>query len=213
MGTSYFGVPYLINLFKTLINLFKAMKMSEIKGYLQIMERQMDALREQSDELARQIASLLQDVMQEEVEYNTEDFSESFSITEEDQEDITLPPPPEVIYLDLPDSQKTSSGGFISHEQEVVLGCKLLTLLPDFYVGRCSLIKIHKQYFDNGQPKLFINKYKVKVSAFDASGNILGTTSTHWNNLAALHTELINLGINTHAEPNWMPKIISLYVD
>ena len=75
------------------------------------------------------------------------------------------------------------------------------------------MLRLHKQYFDNGQPKLYINKYKVVVIALDDKMNEIGRMITHWNNLSKFHAELTKRGINTHSGDNWMPKIINLDLD
>ena len=72
---------------------------------------------------------------------------------------------------------------------------------------------MHKQYFDNGQPKLYINKYRVVVIALDDKMHEIGRIVTHWNNLAKFHAELTKKGINTHTGENWMPKVINLDLD
>lgn len=120
-----------------------------------------------------------------------------------------LPAPPAEVRIDTEEKD--------SHEkcdEECILGCKILTELgEDFYNGRCSVLRLHKQYFDNGQPKLYINKYKVVIIALDCRMKELGRTITHWDNLSKFHTELIERGINTHSGDNWMPKIINLDLD
>jgi hypothetical protein len=110
-----------------------------------------------------------------------------------------LPDPPKVIYLE-PD-------------EETVIGCKILTELPDFYTGKCSVLKVHKRWFNNGQPRLFIDKYHVVIEAYDANMELLGSTVTHWNNLGKFHVELIKRGINTHSKDNWKPKTLLFDLD
>ena len=121
------------------------------------------------------------------------------------EEDITLPDPPAVVYVDIPEDN--------TPDEDAILGCKIITDLPDFYDGKCSVLKIHKRWFDNGQPKLFIDKYHVVIEAYDGSMKLLGSHVTHWNNLAKYHVELIKMGINTHSKENWMPKTILLDLD
>ena len=120
-------------------------------------------------------------------------------------EDITLPDPPAEIHIDMPEDN--------APDEECVLGCQIITSLPDFYKGKCSVLRLHKQYFDNGQPKLYINKYRVVVIALDDKMHEIGRIVTHWNNLAKFHAELTKKGINTHTGENWMPKVINLDLD
>lgn len=119
-----------------------------------------------------------------------------------------LPAPPAEIHVDI-DILKPSK----EVDPEAVLGCQIITELPDFYQGTCSVLRLHKLYFDNGQPKLYINKYKVVVIALDNKMHEIGRIVTHWNNLAKFHAELSKRGINTHTGENWMPKIINLDLD
>lgn len=119
-----------------------------------------------------------------------------------------LPAPPAEIHVDI-DVLKPSK----EVDPEAVLGCQIITELPDFYQGTCSVLRLHKLYFDNGQPKLYINKYKVVVIALDNKMHEIGRIVTHWNNLAKFHAELSKRGINTHTGENWMPKIINLDLD
>lgn len=119
-----------------------------------------------------------------------------------------LPAPPAEIHVDIEVLKKTEEP-----DPEAVLGCQIITELPDFYQGTCSVLRLHKLYFDNGQPKLYINKYKVVVIALDNKMHEIGRIVTHWNNLAKFHAELSKRGINTHTGENWMPKIINLDLD
>jgi len=119
-----------------------------------------------------------------------------------------LPAPPAEIHVDIEVLKKTEEP-----DPEAMLGCQIITELPDFYHGRCSVLRLHKLYFDNGQPKLYINKYKVVVIALDNKMHEIGRMITHWNNLSKFHAELSKRGINTHTGENWMPKIINLDLD
>ena len=119
-----------------------------------------------------------------------------------------LPAPPAEIHVDIEVLKNTKEP-----DPESVLGCQIITSLPDFYKGTCSVLRLHKLYFDNGQPKLYINKYKVVVIALDNKMQEIGRIVTHWNNLAKFHAELSKRGINTHTGENWMPKIINLDLD
>lgn len=123
-------------------------------------------------------------------------------------ESTTLPEPPKVIYIDTPKKVKKELP-----DDDAKLGCQIITSLPDFYNGKCSVLKVHKRYFDNGQPKLFIDIYRVVIEAYDANMKQIGSYTTHWNNLSKFHNELIARGINTHAKDNWMPKTILLDLD
>ena len=128
-------------------------------------------------------------------------------IIEEEVEE--LPAPPAEIHIDIDEK-----GPHRKYDEECILGCKIITELGrNFYNGRCSVLRLHKLYFDNGQPKLYINKYKVVVIALDSNMNEIGRTITHWNNLTKFHMELIKRGINTHHGDNWMPKVINLDLD
>lgn len=140
---------------------------------------------------------------EESVNVPTEDTQEIPVINEDG--DVTLPDPPAEVIVDIPKNN--------TPDEECVLGCKIITKLPDFYEGKCSVLRLHKQYFDNGQPKLYINKYKVVVIALDNAVQEIGRIVTHWNNLKEFHAELIKLGINTHNKETWMPKVINLDLD
>lgn len=117
-----------------------------------------------------------------------------------------LPAPPKVVYVDMPKEEPKV-------DDEVILGCQIITSLPDFYSGECRLIKLHKRYFDNGQPKLYIDKYHVVVEAYDINMRLLGSHTTHWNNLSKFHVELIKRGINKHNKDNWKPNTVCLDLD
>ena len=127
-------------------------------------------------------------------------------IIEEEVEE--LPAPPAVIYVDMPKDNKDEQP-----DEDAILGCKIITELGIDYSGVCSVIKMHKLYFDNGKPKLYINKYKVVIDLCNSKMEVIRTVTTHWNNLAKFHTELIARGINTHAKENWMPKTVLLDLD
>jgi hypothetical protein len=119
-----------------------------------------------------------------------------------------LPEPPKVIYVDIPEKVKKEIP-----DEDAKLGCQIITSLPDFYNGKCSVLKVHKRYFDNGQPKLFIDIYHVVIEAYDANMKQIGSYTTHWNNLSKFHTELLKRGINTHDKKNWKPKTLLLDLD
>ena len=113
-----------------------------------------------------------------------------------------LPNPPAEVHIDIPEDN--------TPDEDAILGCKIITDLGIDYSGVCSVIKMHKLYFDNGQPKLYINKYKVVIVLCNSKMEVIKTVTTHWNNLAKFHTELIARGINTHSKENWMPRTILL---
>lgn len=147
-----------------------------------------------------QLASLKELVNAEE-EGETENAS---PVVNEEREE--LPPPPSTIFLDVELLKRSNA----APDEEAMLGCQIITALPDFYKGKCSVLRLHKMYFDNGKPKLYINKYKVVVIALDDSMREIGRMVTHWNNLSKFHDKLIARGINTHHGDNWMPKVINL---
>ena len=124
-------------------------------------------------------------------------------IIEEEVEELSAPPAE--VHIGIPKDN--------TPDEDAILGCKILTDLGIDYNGVCSVIKMHKLYFDNGQPKLYINKYKVVINLYNSEMEVIKTVTTHWNNLAKFHTELIARGINTHAKENWMPKTILLDLD
>lgn len=98
-----------------------------------------------------------------------------------------------------------------------LLGWKILAKLPDFYKGKVRRIELQKPYFDNGQDKLFIDKYHIKVRAYDINNKLLGETKKPFNMLSEFHIELIQRGINKHrisSDPhkNWMPYEITLWL-
>lgn len=166
-------------------------------------------------QLEEQLAVLKSLVLAEEsVNVSSEETHEIPVINED--EDITLPDPPAEVTIDMPEETMPCCPDYssMSYKEEVVLGCKILTIVgTDFYKGKCAFIRVHKQYFDNGKPKLYINKYKVVVTAFDIDGEFLGEIIVHWDFLKEVHLELIKLGINTHSKDNWMPKVITLFTD
>ena len=150
-----------------------------------------------------QLASLKELVNAEECVVNENPVEETPVIDLD--EDITLPPPPAEVLIDVPEDN--------TPDEDAILGCKIITDLGIDYSGVCSVIKMHKLYFDNGQPKLYINKYKVVIDLCNSKMEVIKTVTTHWNNLTKFHTELIARGINTHAKENWMPKTILLDLD
>ena len=154
------------------------------------------------EEILAQISKIENELSVLKTLVNTEEEVVNNPVVEE------LPAPPAEIHVDI-DVLKPSK----EVDPEAVLGCQIITELPDFYQGTCSVLRLHKLYFDNGQPKLYINKYKVVVIALDNKMHEIGRIVTHWNNLAKFHAELSKRGINTHTGENWMPKIINLDLD
>lgn len=169
------------------------MKKEEVMAIISSMEMQLAALKEL--------------VAAEEV-VNENPVEEAPVINKQNEEREELPAPPAEIHVDIEVLKNTKEP-----DPEAVLGCQIITELPDFYHGTCSVLRLHKLYFDNGQPKLYINKYKVVVIALDNKMHEIGRMITHWNNLAKFHAELSKRGINTHTGENWMPKIINLDLD
>jgi len=154
------------------------------------------------EEILAQISKIENELSVLKALVNTEEEVVNNPVVEE------LPAPPAEIHVDIEVLKKTEEP-----DPEAVLGCQIITELPDFYQGTCSVLRLHKLYFDNGQPKLYINKYKVVVIALDNKMHEIGRIVTHWNNLAKFHAELSKRGINTHTGENWMPKVINLDLD
>lgn len=100
----------------------------------------------------------------------------------------------------------------VKQNPDVILGCQIISALPDFYSGKCDYIGIRKAYKDNGKEHLYIIKNKVVITAYDEDGKVLGSTSTHWDNLAKWHIELLKRKINTHRKSDWMPFEVFLIV-
>ena len=169
------------------------MKREEVMAIISSMEMQLAALKEL--------------VAAEEV-VNENPVEETPVINEQNEEREELPAPPAEVHVDIEVLEPSKEP-----DPESVLGCQIITELPDFYQGTCSVLRLHKLYFDNGQPKLYINKYKVVIIALDSRMQEIGRMITHWNNLSKFHTELTKRGINTHTGENWMPKIINLDLD
>lgn len=169
------------------------MKKEEIMAAIQ-------QLKDIAGNLQCQIAALEELVVNENPVEETPD--------EQNEEREELPAPPAEIHVDIEVLKNAKEP-----DPESVLGCQIITSLPDFYQGTCSVLRLHKLYFDNGQPKLYINKYKVVVIALDNKMHEIGRMITHWNNLSKFHAELTKRGINTHTGENWMPKIINLDLD
>lgn len=155
----------------------------------------------QTESLLRSLQSALAE--EESVNENPTKETPVESIEEEVEE---LPAPPKEIYIDMPEEEPKV-------DDEVILGCQIITSLPDFYSGECRLIKLHKRYFDNGQPKLYIDKYHVVIEAYDINMKQIGSYVTHWNNLSKFHVELIKRGINRHNKDNWKPNTVCLDLD
>jgi hypothetical protein len=185
------------------------MKKEEIMAAIQ-------QLKDIAGNLQCQIAALEELVVNENYQEETPDetpvvnevSSEMSNVPIIEEEVKELPAPPAEIHIDvIPKKNKTP-------DAEAILGCQIITSLKDFhYEGKCSVLRLHKLYFDNGQPKLYINKYKVVVIALDNKMQGIGRMITHWNNLSKFHVELAKRGINTHTGSNWMPKIINLDLD
>lgn len=164
-------------------------------------------------QLKRQIAALEELVTNENHQGETPDdtlvVNEASNVPVVEKEIKALPAPPTEIHVDI----SIESVGKQAPDEETMLGCQIITDLPDFYNGKCSVLKLQKRYFDNGQPKLYIDKYHVVITALDVKGNSIGSIVTHWNNLAKFHAALMQRGINTHSKTNWMPKTIWLDLD
>lgn len=155
--------------------------------------------------MEEQLAALKELVL---AERPVNESQEEAPVVNEEPEREELPDPPKVIYVDLPKEEPKEEV-----DEDVMLGCQIITSLPDFYSGECRLLKLHKRYFDNGQPKLFIDKYHVVVEAYDINMKPLGSYTTHWNNLSKFHVELIKRGINGHKKDNWKPNTVCLDLD
>lgn len=153
------------------------------------------------DDLKRQLANCQCAVVK--LEELIKEETPEVPVIEEEVE--ALPEPPTEIML-TPDKDEEDIA-------DMILGCSILAGLPSFYDGKCSLLKLHKRYFDNGKPKLYIDKYHVVIEAYDASMKLLGSYVTHWDNISKYHIELIKRGINTHKGSNWMPKTVLLDLD
>lgn len=178
------------------------MKTKEIKVVLQQLK---DTVAN-----AQCLIASIEAMLESENEDSKEEIPEETPVVNDEpskEEREILPEPPKEIHVKLPKA-KVKTPDF-----ESIIGCQILTALPDFYDGKCSLIKLHKRYFDNGKPRLFIDKYHVVIEAYDSDMNLLGSTVTHWNNLGKFHIELVKRGINTHKGDNWMPKTICLDLD
>jgi hypothetical protein len=182
------------------------MKKQELLAAISKMEEQLAALKELV-------------LAESEVNEPQEEAPVVNESVEEEREE--LPAPPKVIYVDLPKKDKTP-------DEETVIGCQILSKLPDFYDGTCRSIVLQKQWHDNSNKvnpktgknydKLHINKYKVIVTAEDIEGYPIGSTIVHWDTLAKWHAFLIGRGINGHKETkdphtNWMPNEVSLCID
>lgn len=152
-----------------------------------------------------EIAALEELVANENHQEETPDETPVSNVPIIEEEVEELPAPPAEVHIDIPEGNTL--------DEDAILGCKIITDLGIDYSGVCSVIKLHKLYFDNGQPKLYINKYKVVIDLCNSKMEVIKTVTTHWNNLAKFHTELIARGINTHAKENWMPKTILLDLD
>lgn len=176
------------------------MKKDEVLAIISSMEMQLAALKELVS------AEEIIEVPSTEGLPGSDYDIDSKNLTSDGRE--LLPEPPAEIHVDIEVLKDTRKP-----DPESVLGCQIITALPDFYTGKCSVLRLHKLYFNNGKPKLYINKYKVVVIALDDKMNEIGRTVTHWNNLAKFHAELSKRGINTHHGDNWMPKIINLDLD
>ena len=169
----------------------------------------MAAIQQLKDTVANvqcEIAALEELVANENHQEETPDETpvSNVPIIEDEVEDITLPDPPAEVHIDIPEN---------APDEDAKLGCAIITSLPDFYNGKCSVLKVHKRYFDNGQPKLFIDIYHVVIEAYDANMKQIGSYTTHWNNLSKFHTELLKRGINTHDKKNWKPKTLLFDLD
>lgn len=178
------------------------MKKEEVMAILSSIERQLA-------ELKSMVLAENNENHQGETPDDTLVVNEAPNVPVVEKEIKALPAPPTEIHVDI----SIESVGKQAPDEETMLGCQIITDLPDFYNGKCSVLKLQKRYFDNGQPKLYIDKYHVVITALDVKGNSIGSIVTHWNNLAKFHAALMQRGINTHSKTNWMPKTIWLDLD
>ena len=193
------------------------MKKEEIMAAIQ-------QLKDIAGNLQCQIAAL------EELVVNENPVEETPVINEQTEEREELPAPPAEIHIDVVEEKPkaTPKAKEAAPDEETVIACQILSKLPDFYKGTCRSITLQKQWHDNshkvnprtkeGYDKLFINRYKVVITAEDIESKPIGTITVHWNTLAEWHAFLISRGINKHTETdnphtNWMPKIVSLCID
>lgn len=99
------------------------------------------------------------------------------------------------------------------YKDEVILGCKILTDLPSFYSGKCSVLKLHKFYKDYGHPKVYLRRDRVVLTALNDDMKPIGTCEVAWNRLSKYHTELIAKGICNYNPTTWVPKTLWLDLD
>lgn len=95
---------------------------------------------------------------------------------------------------------------------DVVLGCSILSSLRDFYSGCADYISLQKVYKDYGKEKVYVVRDKIKITAYDVNGKVLGSMETHWNNLAKWHGELYTRKINTVEGDNKVPFKVYILV-
>ena len=166
----------------------------------------MAAIHQMKEQLANcqcQIA-VLEDLL-------TKEGNEALVETPVNEQPEELPAPPaEIIIPEEDDDAPTEED-----KADSLLGWQILNDLPDFYHGKAARIELQKPYFDNGQEKLYINKYGITVRVYDSSNNLIGEIKKPFNVLAKYHLPLIKKGINKHktsSDPhrNWMPYTISL---
>lgn len=181
------------------------MKYNEIMAAIQQLK---DTVANVQCEIAALEELVVNENHQEETPDETPVVNEASNVPIIEEEVEELPKPPAVVYVDMPKDNKDKQP-----DEDAILGCKIITDLGIDYSGVCSVIKMHKLYFDNGQPKLYINKYKVVIDLYNSDMEVIKSITVHWNNLAKFHTELIARGINTHAKENWKPKTILLDLD
>lgn len=191
------------------------MQYSEMLAAIHQMEEQLNSAAEQLNALKEMILLSMHESESVNESEETPVINEE-PVEEEEREE--LPAPPKVVYV-KPDK---------TPDEETIVGCQILSKLPDFYEGTCRSIVLQKQWHDNSNKvnpktgenydKLHISKYKVVITAEDIEGYPIGSITVHWNTLAKWHTFLISRGINKHKvtndpHTNWMPNEVSLCID
>lgn len=171
------------------------------------------------EEIKKQLAVLegLVGTAEESVNESVEAPVVNDNTTTDDGRELLPPPPAEIIIPDMVEDDSPTEEEEAEAKADSLLGWQILSKLPDFYKGKVRRIELQKPYFDNGQDKLFIDKYHIKVRAYDINNKLLGETKKSFNMLSEFHIELIKRGINKHrnsSDPhkNWMPYEITLWL-
>lgn len=158
---------------------------------------------------------------------NTDDLRKAFGITDgpvdelaeetvvdastaKPEKSITLNINAKAEQIELPEETEDKT----EIDDDEVLARQILSHL-NIDDSACSVLRIHKRYYDNNCEKLYIDRWHVVLTLLDDHMQMIDQYVVTWKQLTLFHYQLRQRGIERHTvsddpHQNWMPKIINL---